>query len=44
MLRHQDKRWSFTDCVSFAVMWDLGIKDAFTFDHNFTQAGFRIHP
>ena len=44
MLRHQDKRWSFTDCVSLALMWDLGLEDAFTFDHNFTQAGFRIHP
>ena len=38
--RHEDKRWSFTDCVSFALMRELRIRDAFTTDHHFRQAGF----
>ena len=38
--RHADKEWSFTDCVSFAVMRELRINDAFTTDHHFRQAGF----
>ncbi|TLZ71526.1 MAG: type II toxin-antitoxin system VapC family toxin [Methanobacteriota archaeon] len=42
--RHQDKRWSFTDCTSFVVMRDLGIEKAFTFDRNFDQAGFTRLP
>ena len=37
---HDDKKWSFTDCVSFALMHELTIKDAFTTDHHFRQAGF----
>lgn len=40
--RHADKTWSFTDCVSFVVMRELRIRDAFTTDHHFKQAGF--HP
>lgn len=35
-----DKHWSFTDCVSFAVMKKVGIKEVFTFDHHFSQMGF----
>ncbi len=38
--RHQDKEWSFTDCVSFALMRELRIREAFTTDHHFRQAGF----
>ena len=38
--KHNDKEWSFTDCVSFAVMRELRIRDAFTTDHHFQQAGF----
>jgi uncharacterized protein len=38
--RYADKEWSFTDCVSFAVMRELRIRDAFTTDHRFRQAGF----
>ena len=38
--RHDDKQWSFTDCVSFALMHELKIQDSFTTDHHFTQAGF----
>ncbi len=38
----QDKSWSLTDCISFAVMTDKGISDALTGDHHFTQGGFHI--
>jgi len=38
--KHGDNQWSFTDCVSFAVMRELRIRDAFTTDHHFRQAGF----
>ncbi len=38
--RHHDKEWSFTDCVSFALMHELGIRDSFTTDRHFRQAGF----
>jgi len=38
--RHADKEWSFTDCVSFTLMRELRIRDAFTTDHHFHQAGF----
>ena len=38
--KHSDKEWSFTDCVSFAAMGELRIRDAFTTDHHFKQAGF----
>ena len=35
-----DKEWSLTDCVSIAVMENEQIKEAFTSDHHFEQAGF----
>lgn len=35
-----DKNWGLTDCISFVVMQDYGIKRAFTQDHHFEQAGF----
>ena len=35
-----DKEWSFTDCVSFGTMRELRVRDAFTTDHHFKQAGF----
>ncbi|MFH1712677.1 MAG: PIN domain-containing protein [Candidatus Jacksonbacteria bacterium] len=40
--KHQDKAYSFTDCVSFVVMRNYQIKHAFTFDHHFEQASFLI--
>ena len=39
-----DKRWSFTDCTSFVLMGNLGIRKALTFDANFRQAGFATFP
>ena len=38
--RHSDKEWSFTDCLSFTLMRELKIHDAFTTDRHFHQAGF----
>jgi predicted nucleic acid-binding protein len=35
-----DKQWSMTDCLSFVVMQDRGIREALTGDHHFEQAGF----
>lgn len=37
--RHDDKGWSFTDCVSFALMRELKMQDSLTTDHHFRQAG-----
>jgi predicted nucleic acid-binding protein len=38
--RHADKQWSFTDCVSFSLMREMLVREAFTADHHFDQAGF----
>lgn len=35
-----DKEWGLTDCLSFVVMQERGILEAFTADHHFEQAGF----
>ena len=35
-----DKAWGLTDCISFAVMQERHLTQAFTSDHHFTQAGF----
>jgi predicted nucleic acid-binding protein len=36
-----DKEWGLTDCSSFVVMEERGIRDALTADEHFQQAGFR---
>ncbi len=38
--KRPDKDWQLTDCLSFVVMEDEGIRDALTGDHHFGQAGF----
>jgi predicted nucleic acid-binding protein len=35
-----DKDWGLTDCISFVIMKQEGITEAFTTDKHFTQAGF----
>lgn len=37
--RHHDKKFSFVDCTSFAVMLRVGILTAFAFDDDFRQVG-----
>lgn len=39
-----DKGWSFTDCVSFAVMRRLRLRAAVATDKHFAQAGFDVLP
>jgi predicted nucleic acid-binding protein len=39
-----DKQWSFTDCVSYVVMKQERINEAFAFDHHFEQMGFVRQP
>jgi predicted nucleic acid-binding protein len=38
--RRPDKDWSWTDCISFVVMGERGLKQALTSDAHFEQAGF----
>jgi predicted nucleic acid-binding protein len=39
---HDDKDYSLTDAMSFAVMERLRIGEAFTFDRHFVQYGFAV--
>jgi predicted nucleic acid-binding protein len=39
-----DKRFSLTDCVSFVLMEQLGIRSALAFDAHFARAGFSTLP
>jgi predicted nucleic acid-binding protein len=39
-LRSLERRWSFTDCMSFVVMKELRLRDALTKDEHFKDAGF----
>ena len=40
--RHRDKAFRLTGAVSFEVMDREGLREAFTFDRDFEQAGFRL--
>ena len=42
--KYEDKVFSFTDCVCFAMMHELGIYQAFSFDADFARAGFVVRP
>lgn len=35
-----DKGWSLTDCTSFEIMRQRGIREALTIDRHFEQSGF----
>lgn len=41
-VKHTDKGWSLTDCISFLIMRQYGTDTALTSDRHFVQAGFRI--
>ncbi len=41
---YEDKRLSFTDCTSFAIMSKAGIDKAFSFDEDFDRVGFKLLP
>lgn len=40
--RYQDKDFSLTDAISFAVMERLGLGYAFSFDQHYAQYGFAL--
>lgn len=40
----RDQAFSFTDCVSFTVMREMGIEEAVTTDEHFRIAGFGVAP
>jgi len=42
--QYADKNWSLVDAVSFVVMRQLGLQEAFTSDQHFVQAGFARVP
>jgi len=42
--KYQDQDFSYTDAVSFAVMKQFGIGQAFSFDEHFMTAGFTLIP
>jgi hypothetical protein len=44
LARYADQDFSLADAVSFAVMHQRGIEEAFTFDSHFSTAGFVILP
>jgi len=37
-----DKEWSLVDCTSMLICHEHGIRDVFTHDRHFSQAGFGI--
>lgn len=42
--RHRDKRWSYVDATSFALIERDGGGEAFAFDTHFAQRGLRVLP
>jgi predicted nucleic acid-binding protein len=42
--RYREQDFSFTEAVSFAVMGQRGISEAFAFDRHFLTAGFILLP
>ncbi|MGE5281453.1 MAG: type II toxin-antitoxin system VapC family toxin [Chloroflexota bacterium] len=42
--RHEDKRWSYVDATSFALIEREGEDAAFAFDAHFSQRGLRVLP
>jgi predicted nucleic acid-binding protein len=42
--RHRDKRWSYVDATSFALIERDGGGEAFAFDSHFAQRGLQVLP
>jgi predicted nucleic acid-binding protein len=42
--RYDDKRWSYVDATSFALLERGGESDAFAFDAHFAQRGIQVVP
>lgn len=42
--QHDDKRWSYVDATSFALVERDGVSEAFAFDAHFAQRGLRVLP
>jgi uncharacterized protein len=42
--RHDDKRWSYVDATSFALLERDGESDAFALDAHFAQRGLQVVP
>ena len=42
LLREGNRHLSLTDCVSFEFMASSGLRDAFSLDRHFAEAGFRL--
>ncbi|MFH0787218.1 MAG: PIN domain-containing protein [Pseudomonadota bacterium] len=42
--KYSDQNFTYTDAVSFALMKQQGIQEAFSFDRHFTVAGFKLIP
>jgi predicted nucleic acid-binding protein len=42
--RHDDKRWSYVDATSFALIERDGASEAFAFDAHFVQRGLQVVP
>lgn len=42
--QHGDKRWSYVDATSFALIGEDGDGEAFAFDAHFAQRGLRVLP
>jgi predicted nucleic acid-binding protein len=42
--RHDDKRWSYVDATSFALLERDGGNEAFAFDAHFGRRGLRVLP
>ena len=40
--KYADQKVSFTDCVSFLLMKEAKIRQAFSFDRHFERAGFQL--
>jgi hypothetical protein len=42
--KYRDKKFSFTDCTSFAVMREIRLTQALTTDRHFRQMGYQLVP